>query len=50
MFYNFMFFAKLSIDFIHLWHDDRALSKLLPSTIPILGLTSRSQTLIFFLC
>ena len=23
------------MDFIHLWHDDRALSKILRSTIPI---------------
>ena len=35
MFYNFSFFAKPSIDFIELWHDDRALSKILCSTIPI---------------
>ena len=35
MFYNFSFFAKPSVDFIHLWHDDRALSKILCSTIPI---------------
>ena len=35
MFYNFSFFAKPSMDFIHLWHDDRALSKILCSTIPI---------------
>ena len=35
MFYNFIFFAKPSMDFIHLWRDDRALSKILCSTIPI---------------
>ena len=29
------FFAKPSMDFIHLWRDDRALSKILRSTIPI---------------
>ena len=29
------FFAKPSMDFIQLWHDDRALSKILCSTIPI---------------
>ena len=35
MFYNFSFFAKPSMDFIHLWCDDTALSKILCSTIPI---------------
>ena len=35
MFYNFIFFAKPSMDFIQLWRDDRALSKILCSTIPI---------------
>ena len=35
MFYNFSFFAKPSIDFVQLWRDDRALSKILCSTIPI---------------
>ena len=35
MFFNFSFFAKPSIDFVHLWHDDKTLSKLLCSTIPI---------------
>ena len=35
MFYNFIFFAKPSMDFIQLWHDDRALSKILCNTIPI---------------
>ena len=35
MFYNFSFFAKPSMDFIQLWRDDRALSKILYSTIPI---------------
>ena len=42
MFYNFrvfffffFFFAKPSMDFIQLWCDDRALSKILCSTIPI---------------
>ena len=34
MFYNFNFFAKPSMD-IQLWRDDRALSKILCSTIPI---------------
>ena len=29
------FFAKPSMDFIQLWRDDRALSKILCSTIPI---------------
>ena len=35
MFYNVSFFAKPSMDFIQLWHDDRALPKILCSTIPI---------------
>ena len=35
MFYNFSIFAKPSMDFIQLWHDYRALSKILCSTIPI---------------
>ena len=35
MFYNFSFFAKPSMDFIQLWRDDRALSKILCNTIPI---------------
>ena len=36
MFYIFSFyFAKPSMDFIQLWRDDRALSKILCSTIPI---------------
>ena len=35
IFYNFSFFAKPSMDFIHLWLDDRALSSILRSTIPI---------------
>ena len=35
MFYNFSFFAKPSMDFIPLWHNDRVLSKNLCSTIPI---------------
>ena len=34
-FYSFSIFAKPSVDFIHLWRDDRALSKSLRSTIPI---------------
>ena len=44
------FFAKLSMDFIQLWRDDRALSKILCSTIPFqcMTLRSRSQTLNFF--
>ena len=29
------FFAKPSMDFIHLWRDDRVLSKILRSTFPI---------------
>ena len=32
---QFYFFAKPSMDFIQLWRDDRALSKILCSTIPI---------------
>ena len=36
MFYNFSFFAVPLMDFIQLWCDDRALSKILCSTIPIL--------------
>ena len=32
---QFQYFAKPSMDFIHLWHDDRALSKILRNTIPI---------------
>ena len=35
MFYNFSFFAKPSMDFIQLWRDDRALSRILCSTIPV---------------
>ena len=35
MFYNFSFFAKPSMDFIELSRDDRALSKILCSNIPI---------------
>ena len=35
MFYNFIFFAKPSMDFIQLWRDNRALSEILCSTIPI---------------
>ena len=35
MFYNFSFFAKPSMDFIQLWGDLRALSKILCCTIPI---------------
>ena len=35
MFYNFIFFTKPSMGFIQLWRDDRALSKILCSTIPI---------------
>ena len=35
VFYNFIFFTKPSMDFIHLWREDRALSKILRSTIPI---------------
>ena len=35
MFLQFQFFATPSMDFIHLWRDDRALSKILRSTIPI---------------
>ena len=45
------FFAKPSMDFIQLWRDDRAWSKILCNTIPIPvhDLRSRSQTL-NFLC
>ena len=32
---SFFFFATPSVDFIQLWRDDRALSKILCSTIPI---------------
>ena len=32
---QFFFFAKPSMDFIQLWRDNRALSKILCSTIPI---------------
>ena len=35
MFYNFSFFAKPSLNFIQLWRDDRALSEILFSTIPV---------------
>ena len=35
MFYNFSFSAKPSMDFIQFCRDDRALSKILCSTIPI---------------
>ena len=35
MFYNFSLYAKPSMDLIQLWRDDRALSKILCSTIPI---------------
>ena len=35
MFYNSVFFVKPSMDVIQLWRDDRALSKILCSTIPI---------------
>ena len=34
-FLQFQFFAKPSLDFIHLWCDDRALSNILRSIIPI---------------
>ena len=34
-FLQFQFFLKPSMDFIHLWRDDRALSKILRRTIPI---------------
>ena len=33
--FPFFFFAKPSMDFIQLWRDDRALSKILCSSIPI---------------
>ena len=33
--FHFFSFAKPSMDFIQLWSDDRALSKILCSTIPI---------------
>ena len=46
-FLHFQVFGKPSMDFIHLWHDDRALSKILCSAIPIPGWRSRSQTEFF---
>ena len=33
--FGLLVFAKPSMDFIHLWRDDRALSKILCSTIPV---------------
>ena len=33
-FYNFIFFAKPSMDFIHLWRDDTTLSKILRNPHP----------------
>ena len=50
LFYNFCFFFKPSMDFIHLWHDDRALSKILCSTspIPVHGLKVKVMDIEFF--
>ena len=52
MFYNFSFFAKPSMDFIQLWHSDKALSKILCSTIlnPVHDLKIKITDLEFFLC
>ena len=46
------FFAKPSMDFIQLWRDDRALSKILCSTIPIPvhDLKIKLKDFDFFLC
>ena len=52
MFYNFIFFAKPSMDFIQLWHDNTALSKILCTTIPIrvYDLKIKLKDFDFFLC
>ena len=34
-FLQFQFFAKPSMDFIHVWHDDRTFSEILCGAIPI---------------
>ena len=46
------FFAKLSMDFIQLWCDNRALSKILCNTIPIPvhDLKIKVTDFEFFLC
>ena len=51
IFYNFSFFAKPSMDFIHLWHDDIALSKILHSiiTIPVHGIKVKVTDFKFFM-
>ena len=49
MFYNFSSFAKPSMDFIQLWHDDRALSKILCSTIPVHDLKIKLKKIWIFL-
>ena len=50
MFYNFSLFAKPSKDFIQLWPDDRAVSKILCSTIliPVHGLKIKVTDFEFF--
>ena len=52
MFYNFSFFEKPSKDFIQLWPEDRALSKILCSIIPIPvhDLKIKVTDFDFFLC
>ena len=47
-----VFFAKQSMDFIQLWRDDRALSKILCSTIPVPvhDLKIKVTDFEFFLC
>ena len=49
---QFHFFAKPSIDFIQLWRDNKALSKILCSTIPIPvhDLKIKVTDFDFFLC
>ena len=34
-FLQFQFFAKPSVDLIHVWQDDRTLSKILRNAIPV---------------
>ena len=50
--YNFSFFAKPSKDFIQLWHSDKALSKILCSTIlnPVHDLKIKITDFEFFVC
>ena len=49
---QFQFFAKPSMDFIQLWRDDRALSKIVCCTIPIsvLDIKVKATDFDFFLC